>query len=265
MTYTCFEMVRDCRENRAEGWSFFIMNYVPVVRKLVGHYRRADAPGSLLDRVLQAMRGPESRFFSEIEPMAERPFVARLRQRVVQTLDQTAPLAEPDLPIDLETLDAAADGFTVLEKQTVWLETMGYNGTDTGAFLRTAETTIEKIRGRAAERLRAQMDGWSVGVLAENGRRLAEQIGTGGPQCLPEKAFLNMLDGRATWRGREDLESHVNGCWHCIDHFCRMVEATRLLRQVQPLSEPEAEAFHKLLGIETAAKQPGWKRLFGTG
>ena len=30
MIYTCYEMVRDCRENRAEGWRYFIRNYVPV-------------------------------------------------------------------------------------------------------------------------------------------------------------------------------------------------------------------------------------------
>ena len=58
------------------------------------------------------------------------------------------------------------------------------------------------------------------------------------------------------------MERHVNACWHCVDHFCRMAEVIEMLRGMQPLEEAEAAPLRRLLGVE-APKQPGWKRLFG--
>ncbi len=49
--------------------------------------------------------------------------------------------------------------------------------------------------------------------------------------------------GRTTWRGRETMEQHVLRCWHCIDHFSRMVEVVELIRGVQPLTEEQAAPF----------------------
>jgi hypothetical protein len=262
MIYTCFEMIRDCREGRPEGWSYFIANYVPVVEKLIGHYR----PGSrnTLDPVLASVCSPGSDLFAGMDPAPERPFVAELRQQVLVVLDRIAPQTEPDIIIDLETLSSAVEGLTLLEKQAAWFETMFYSPTDTGTFLHTAPPTIEKIREKAAEGIRVRADGWRATVLAENGRQLGRQAAMETPQCLPQKAFLDVLDGRATWRGREALETHVRGCWHCIDHFCRMMEVVKLLRQAQPLSATETEPFRKLLGL-AAEKRPPWKRLFKAG
>jgi hypothetical protein len=77
------------------------------------------------------------------------------------------------------------------------------------------------------------------------------------------KVFLDVLDGRATWRGREEMERHVTRCWHCIDHFCRMAEVIQSLRGVQPLTGEESEPFRKLLGVRM--QRAGWKRLVGLG
>jgi hypothetical protein len=175
------------------------------------------------------------------------------------------PQTEPDIAMDLETLTSAVENLTLLEKQAVWFETMHYPPGDTGPFLRTAAPTIEKIRERAAAGIRAKANGWRITVLAENGRQLGREAAQGTPQCLPQKAFLDVLDGRATWRGREELERHVTGCWHCIDHFCRMMEVVGLLRRVHPLSEAETEPFRQLLGLAVVEKRPVWKRLFGAG
>jgi hypothetical protein len=262
MIYTCFEMIRDCRENRPEGWSYFIANYVPVVQKLIGHYRPGF--GNTLDQVLVSICSPESNLFAGMDPVAERPFVAELRQQLLDVLDRMVPQKEPDIAIDLETLTGAVGDLTLLEKQAVWFETMHYPPGDTGTFLRTASSTIEKIRDKAAAGIRAKADGWRVMVLAENGRQLGREAAKGTPQCLPQKAFLDVLDGRATWRGRDELERHVSGCWHCVDHFCRMMEVLKLLRQVQPLSEAESESFRRRLGLPLE-KHPAWKRLFGAG
>src|ERR1017187_7055242 len=70
-----------------------------------------------------------------------------------------------------------------------------------------------------------------------------------GEDCLPTKAFLDVVDGRTTWRGRETMDRHLLGCWHCVDHFCRMLEVVHLLRGSQPLSESGSEPFRALLGV----------------
>jgi hypothetical protein len=150
-----------------------------------------------------------------------------------------------------------------VEKQTAWLEGMGYSSAETGEMLRMAPATVEKIRAHAAERIRSHVDGWNVRLLADNGPELgraATAAKTG--ECLPAKTFLDVVDGRMPWRGREQMEQHVLGCWHCIDHFCRLLEVVELLRRVQPLTEEEAAPFDRILGI--ADRKPGgWKRWFG--
>jgi hypothetical protein len=260
MIYTCFEMIRDCQANRVAGWSYFITNYAPAVESLLRRYR----PESRITDVLPAICKAESELFASLEPVAERLFLAELRQRVLDALDSIAPLAAPDVAIDLETLAAALEPLTVLEKQAVWLETMHYTSAEAGALLHTAPPTLEKIREKAAERIRAKADGWRTTLLAENGRQLGRQAAAGTGECLPAKAFLDLLDGRTTWRGREDLERHAGSCWHCIDHACRILEVAELLRHIRPLSEAEAEPLRKLLGI-APEKRGGWKRLFGAG
>ena len=60
-----------------------------------------------------------------------------------------------------------------------------------------------------------------------------------------------------TWSGREDMERHVSGCWHCLDHFCRMAKVIELLRGLQPLDESEAAPLRKLLGVEPPRKSDG--------
>ena len=58
MVYTCFEMIRDCRADRPEGWSHFITNYVPVIRSIVLHYW--PERGGQIDSVLLAKRNPRT-------------------------------------------------------------------------------------------------------------------------------------------------------------------------------------------------------------
>lgn len=259
MIYTCYEMVRDCRANKPEGWSYFVASYVPVIRKLLTHYGANDS--GALDRVLLGSRDPESSLFGSLEPAPERWFVAELRQKVLAELN--TPVAE--IEIDLETVADALQPLTMLEKQAAWIETMRYSPAETGPMLRVAAETVEKVRNRAAELLRGKVDSWRRSLLAENGAGLGREAAAAGTQdCLSVKTFLDILDGRMTWRGREELERHVNGCWHCIDHFCRMVEVVETLRGVQPLSEQEAAPYRKLLGV-AEPKRPLWKRLAGGG
>jgi hypothetical protein len=256
MIYTCYEMIRDCRADNPEGWRYFISNYVPVIRKLLAHYNagRPDDP-AVLERVLLGLRKPESSLFQSLEPAPERWFLGEVRQKIVAELPQH-PI---DIAIDLETIAAAFEPLTVTEKQAVWLETMGYEAAPSGAMLRMAPKTVEKIRDRGAELLRGKVDSWRRSLLAENGPALGREAAAAkGNECLPPKVFLDVLDGRTTWSGRDSMERHVKECWHCIDHFCRMAEIIETIRGVQPLDETEAAPYRQLLGI-SQEKRPVWK------
>ena len=185
--------------------------------------------------------------------------MAQLRQLMVAEL--AAPAAE--IPIDLETLTAALEPLTMTEKQAAWFETMRYSPAQAGPMLRVSPETVEKVRDRAAELIRGQVDSWRRTLLAENGPALGrEAAAVATHDCLPTKAFLDVVDGRTTWRDREMMDRHLRTCWHCVDHFCRMLEVVHLLRGSQPLSEAESEPFRTLLGV-AAPKRTGWKRLIG--
>ena len=253
MIYTCYDMVRDCRANQPEGWRYFITNYVPIIRKLLANY--ASGGDRLLERVLGAIKKPESSLFTSLEPAPERWFIAELRQTVLGELPEPV----PELELDLEMAAEALAPLTVVEKQAAWIEGMGYSPEQTGAMLRMAPATVVKIRERAAELLRGKSDAWRRSLLRDNGRRLGRLAAAArGAECPPAKTFLDILDGRTTWLGREQVERHVTGCLHCIDHFCRLAEVIELLRGVQPLGEEESAGWATALGVEAAKKKRGW-------
>jgi hypothetical protein len=255
MIYTCYEMARDCRADKPEGWSHFITNYVPMVRKFLIHYG-----GGEIEPVLKALRDPSSSMFQSLEPAPERWFLAQLRQKVLVEI----PFPPAEIAIDLEMVAGALAPLTVVEKLAAWLETMRYDPKESGAILRMSPETVAKIRDKAEELIRAKVDAWRRNLLAENGRALGvEAVAAKTEECLPVKVFLDVLDGRATWRGREEMERHVTSCWHCIDHFCRMAEVIQALRGLQPLTAEESEPFRRLLGIRV--QKAGWKRLVGLG
>jgi len=255
-------MIRDCRADRAEGWSHFVSHYVPVMRKLAAHYF-PDQPltSRRTEEVLLALRQPQSSLFQSLEPAPERWFVAELRQRVLAALagDEAG-----DAELDLETLGKSMEPLTLLEKQAMWLETMLYTPEQAGVLLRMDPRTVEKIRNKAAELLRSHMDNWRRSLLADQGAPLGRAAAAAQAEaCLPPKAFLDVLDGRTTWHGREELERHVAVCWHCIDHFCRLAEVIELLRGLAPLPDEEAEPLRAALGIARPKKR-GLGRWLGT-
>ena len=267
MIYTCYDMIRDCRADRAEGWRYFISSYVPVIQKLAAHYYPETAgDGDRLGAVLLALRRPESNLFAAVQPEPERWFVAELRQRALAQFDESlsAGEGEPAGEVDLDTMTKALEPLTRLEKQATWLETMRYTPERAGVLLRMDPRTVEKIRGQASDRLRSQMDHWSRSLLADHGRPLGQAAAKAQtPDCVPAKAFLDVLDGRTAWFGREALERHATGCWHCIDHFCRLAEVLELLRGVKPLPEAEAEPLRRLLRVSDGPSRGWLSRLRG--
>jgi hypothetical protein len=261
MIYTCHEMIRDCRAGRPEGWSYFLTQYVPAIRGFLAHYfPEREGDHALIERVLVRLRAPESSLFQSLDPAPERAFVAELRQHVVSAVETDRASAAPEVTIELETLGAALDPLTLTEKLVVWFETMRYGAQDTGRMLRMSAETAEKIRARGAELVRGSVDSWRSTLLGDNGPllgRAASALTT--KDCLVPKAFFDVIDGRATWRGRDEMEHHVKGCWHCMDHYCRLLEVVDVLRGAKPLGEAEVEEYKRLLGIETP-KRGFWKR-----
>lgn len=260
MIYTCYEMLRDCREDRPEGWAYFIRNYVPVIRRVLAHY--AEPGDGLLEKVLPALRSPQSTLFAGLEPAPERRFVAELRQQIIEQIVRLCGLPPAAVEVPLDELSAALEPLTVLEREAAWIETMRYPAPETAAMLRMSAVTVEKVRARAAEMLRARVDAWSRSALADNGVALGRAAAAAaGKDCFASKVFLDMLDGRTTWHGREQAERHMTGCWHCIDHFCRLAEVIALLRDVRPLNDREAAPYFALMGV-APKKRSAWKTLF---
>jgi hypothetical protein len=262
MIYTCYEMIQDCRAGRAEGWTYFVEHYAPVIGRLLEHYF-AERDAALIERMVAALHDGESTLFASLDPAPERNFVAALRQEVLRLAETGHASAAPEIPLELETLGAALEPLTVTEKLVVWLETMRYPSEDAGRMLRMAPTTAEAIRSRAAELLRGSLDTWSRNLLEANGAPLGRAAAAlASKDCLPAKAFMDVIDGRATWRGREDLERHVKNCWHCLDHFCRLLEVVDVLRGAQPLAAAEVARYQQLLGIQ-ASKRRFWRKAPG--
>ncbi len=255
MIYTCYEMIGDCRAGKPEGWDYFILHYIPVMRRVLEHYVPDDA-AARLEQVLARLRAD---LFGDIEPCPERQLVAVLRQKVVAAVKPTE-LAE--VTLDLDTLRGALAPLTVVEKEAAWLETMRYAPADTGRMLRMDPATVEKIRERSAELIRGKVDRWRRTLLAENGFALGGEAATAaGASCVDVKALLDVIDGRSTWSQRQQMEMHITECWHCIDHFCRLHEVCDLLRGVQALGEAEATPYRQLFGI-AAEKKPLWRRMW---
>ncbi len=254
-------MIRDCRAGLPEGWSYFLTQYVPAIRGFLAHYfpeRAGD--GALIERVLVKLRAPGSSLFQSLDPAPERAFVAELRQHVLGAVEADRASAAPEVSIEIEALGAALEPLTLTEKLVVWFETMRYGDQDTGRMLRMSAETAGKIRARGAELVRGGVDAWRSTLLADNGALLGRAAGgMAGKDCLPAKTFFDVIDGRATWRGRDEMERHVKGCWHCLDHYCRLLEVVDVLRGAKPLPEAEVEGYKRLLGIE-ARKRGFWKR-----
>ena len=250
MIYTSYEMIQDCQAGKPEGWAHFVTHYVPVVQLVLAHY---DA-GRAIEPALAALHEQK---FAGLQPSPERPFVAWLRQQVM-----AAPAAESEIPLSLATLHEALEALTVVEKEAVWLESMGYSSADAGRMLRMDPATVEKIRARASELIRDRVGRWRRTLLAENGFALGREAeAQTTPDCVSVQALLDMIDGRATWTTRRVLELHTAGCWHCVDHFCRMHEVCDLLRAAKPLTEAEAQGFYAAFGI--APKKSFWGKLRG--
>ncbi|MBL8220394.1 MAG: hypothetical protein JNL62_14270 [Bryobacterales bacterium] len=252
--YTCFDMVRDCRDNRPEGWTYLVTNYVPVIRRFLTQYY--DGRSGLLERMLLQLKNPQSSLWAPPGHAEERIFAAALRQELLRLVELDSASQQPSIPLDLETLTQALEQFTVIDRQYIWLESMGYSNEVTAEMMNLDVSSSESARTRADEALRHVLDRWKRGLVAENGLTLG-RLATAmhGERCLPSKAYLDTLDGRITWQRKKDYEFHMQQCWFCVDHFCRIREADFALNKSKPLTDDEAAPFLKHLGVPIPKKE----------
>ena len=105
------------------------------------------------------------------------------------------------IELELETVAAALEPLTLVEKQAVWLETMLYSHAQTGVLLRMAPPTVEKIRDKGADLIRGKVDSWSRTLLAENGLSL------GRAAAAAARSYRSRTSKRAgTIRARASLK-----------------------------------------------------------
>lgn len=262
--YTCLDMIRDCRENKPEGWRYLVTRYVPVMRYLLARYyagRSADT--KLLERVLLQLRQANSTLFAAPGPGTEREFVAAMRQKFLEGVELDKASAGAEIPLELETMTTALEPLTATEKQMLWFQSMAYDAESTAKLMNLEPSTIQKVRERSDELLRGNMDQWKPGLAAANGLVLGlEAARAGTKDCLPAKAYLDTIDGRITWSRKQDYEYHVARCWHCVDHFARIREADYALRVTKPLTAEECVPWFELLGVPEEKKRPLWQKMF---
>jgi hypothetical protein len=252
--YTCFDMVHDCAAGAPAGWRHFVKTFLPALRDMARHYGAGDGA---LDRAVESLRAPGSPLWNADSLIGERDFLARLRPLVAGEHEPGAG------SLDLETVAAAFEPLTLVERQVVWLEIMRYDADGAAVLMRISPESSRKIRERAGELLRSKVDAWSEDLLTREGAALQAEAAANVPEHpVGVRDFLDIIDGRATWSFRRDVERKLEASWYEIDHFCRLREADQLLRAAKPLDGADAATWLAKFGV-TAERQSKWRRLFG--
>jgi len=247
--YTCYDMIRDCREGKAEGWRFLIVNYVPALRKIAAHYG-VDEWG-----VLQKLRSADSPLLGMTE-MSGREFVDQLRGHVVP------PAVEGS--VDVESVLDALSPLTATERQQAWFGTFGYAADDASRMMRLAPETGRKIYERAGELLRGKLDDWQAGMLAKHGRALGEAVEKMRPaEPMPYREFFDVIDGRNTWQQRTGFAKTLESSWYEVHRACSIREADEALEKSKTLTEAEALPYLEKLGAGLP-KRGFWARMLGS-
>jgi hypothetical protein len=252
--YTCYDMVADCKADKAAGWTHLVRQFVPPLRWMVTRYGGGEAELGLL---LASLRP----FPDEVPPTAEREFLVNVRSRAVEAAGWRGGESGT---LELERFTAALAELTVLERQLVWFETMGYNSADAARLCRTAEDTAAKARARALEMLRSALDSWSHTIIADNAGSLARAARTALPdEPVPFRSYLDIIDGRMTWSNRVGVDRSVQASWFEVDHFCRVREADAAMRDSPPLDDVAAAPYFAMFGV--APPKPSlWKRMLAS-
>jgi hypothetical protein len=230
-------MISDCRAGKAEGWLYLVRQFVPPLRWLLAHYGQGEP--ELRALLLDLKNGGMANF----KPLVHREFIAALRPE---------PVLPGEPPFELSLLSEALEEATVLERQNLWLDTMGYEVPLAAKLLRQAPETTAAARERMLELLRGKLDSWSRTMLREHGAALGAAARAAKPvEPTPFRHYLDIIDGRMTWQNRVGVERALQQEWYEIDQFCRVREADAAVTETKPYEEGDAAAkpYFDLLGV----------------
>jgi hypothetical protein len=246
--YTSYDCVVDCQANKPEGWHYLAQRMAPVLRYMAKHYGGDD---STVDRLLAGEGRLEG-----YQPAPERAILLRLRDRLVALCGWQGGTAGG---LDLPAMDAALQPLTVIERQLIWYETMRYRTQDAALFLHVSEQTAAKAQARAHELLRAALDDWQATILSDNGGALiAAARATAPAEPVSTKTYLDLIDGRLTWRDRSEVDFKLAASWYEVDHLCRVREVDEAVRQSQQLTDEETYEYLSRLGLPARKPKKSW-------
>jgi hypothetical protein len=250
-------MVADCRAGKPQGWLWFSRHFVPPLRVLLRHYSGADAAAPLRALLSELHRDR----LAGLDAAPLRELAVQLRPRILTAAGY--PQARLAAPVDLETVAEALGPLTVVERQVVWLETMGYDTAESAKLMRMSAETAAAVRDKAGALLRARLDHWTIALLREQGSLLGEAARAQPPEePVPVQDYINSLDGRVTWQRRTEIERALAASWFEIDHFCRVREVDEAVSRNAPLTDEEAASYDAMFGV-AIPKPTFWKRLIG--
>ena len=248
--YTCYDMIRDCQADKADGWLYLVDEFAPAIAATALHYGGTD---STVRTVIERLRGPAS-LLKGMEPCHQREFLYQLRPLILEAAGKTMAPGAPDLEIVTEALQP----LSATERQAAWLETFGYDAATTAVLMRMAPETVAKLRDRVGELLRGKLDDWSAGMLARHGLALGNELET---QTIAEpmefRHCLDVIDGRVTWQRRTGLERQLEAHWPEVHKGCRIREADQAL-----MRKGAIDTVPLLAALQLERPKPGlWKSL----
>ncbi|MCC6539789.1 MAG: hypothetical protein IT162_19735 [Bryobacterales bacterium] len=254
--YTAYEMIADCQAGKPAGWVYFVRQFVPPLRWLLARYGQGEDALRARIKALQAPGG-----MAGFKPTGQREWLGELRPEPV-----VAPGAEP--PFDLAALSEALAETPALERQNLWFDTMGYDVELTAKLLRQTAETARGARERGMEALRGKLDSWSLTMLRDHGPVLGAVARAAKPaEVIPFRVYLDVIDGRATWQTRAEVDRAMLQHWYEVDQFCRVREADAAVTETRPYTEEDdagaARPYYELLGVTPPRPPRGlFKRLF---
>lgn len=268
MVYTYHRMIEDCVRGERRGWREFVSHYMPMARRLLLRYggQPEGDEARRLREIFTATAADDHRFFRSFEGRTERELMVHFRNFVVAHVRSARDAARSTgAPVAaLEVLEQALAELTVLQRQAVWLFTMGYAPADVAPIVNVKPETAAEIIASAQEKLRGKMDAWSEGSLRDSLDALREELpARETADCYSYLVFHRIVDGQITWRDREVALAHLARCFRCVDRFCVLQEVVCFSRALPPAPGAEVEAVLRELGFPERKTKGVFARLFG--
>ena len=249
-------MISGCLKGEAESWREFARQYSPyavfVLEPSFPELKQEIA--SHVDRIFAQTRGGD--FFTAFQGRREREFLLHFRNLVWNYGRSLT--AVPETLLDRELLEKITDGFTLLQREIVWISLKGFAAPITCAILMVDAATATEVLKKANANLRRLVDRWSENTLAESGRSLLLAVpGWSGKDCLGDSAYGKIVDGQISWRDRDAMERHLRSCFYCVDRFTSHKEVVYCLRKLPAAPKTDVSRILAAVGIGTEREKKG--------